>query len=475
MVRAWTCLLIGLLAGFAWLAAAPAAQADTLETARAALALSASGDHTQAIALSQSLVREETADGTAWRVRAYILSQAGHSDLALTAYEEAIQLDGQDVIALNNAARLMIEAGRAQEALLRIRQVLTLAPRYADARNNRGVALEHLGRLQDAEYAYRGALMVNPRHARAINNLGALRLRRGQPDEARADFERALALDPTLEEARLNVARSQDHNRLDAGYVQSLETRAAAHPHDAGAQVQALAARAAQQASTGALEAARATLLRALEADPRNPALLNNLGVVQDQLGNDRDAMLRFQEAAALDPSLHVVRNNVGIVHVHRGALDLARGVFESLIRDAPRFHRAHYNLGVLHAAQGDVLRALQSLRRARALAPNDPHTIYNLGLVRRRMGAPPRVEHHYYRRALGIDPGLAEAHLGMGTLLASPETPAALRNPSQARTHLRRFLELARPNDAKGREQAASWLRWLNASQSRVLGSTRG
>ena len=454
LLTALTCVVLG---------AAPAA-AETLDLAREACAASQTGQHQHAMALSQQLVDSKPHDGSAWRVHAYVLSRAEHPDLALTAYEEAIKLDPRDVIALNNAASLMLKQDRAREALMRIRDVLLIAPRYADARNNRGVALERLGRLHDAENAYRGATMVNPRHARAHNNLGAVRLRRGEVQGAATAFRRAMEIDPRLAAPRLNLALVQERGRSDAAFVEALEAQADAPGADVALRVRALAARAGQLAFDGDMEGARTKMLAALALDPQNAALLNNAGVIEDQLGNDRDAMLHLQAALESDPQLHVVRNNIGIVHVHRGDLDLAKGVFRNIIEDAPRFYRAHYNLGVIYASQGEIHEALAALRRASQIAPDDPDTIYNLGLVRSRMGAPRRVEYRYYQRALRLNPHLVEAHLGLGTLMADPETPARLRNPAQARVHLQRFLELVRPGDQAGREQAEGWLRWLDA-----------
>ena len=87
----------------------------------------------------------------------------------------------------------------------------------------------------------------------------------------------------------------------------------------------------------------------------------------------------------------------------------------------------------------------------------------YDLTLLRARAGASPAEERQGYEAALLLDPGLAEANLALGGLLADPATPAEVRDPAQARIRLLRFLELAKPSDADGRAQAKSWLAWLD------------
>lgn len=193
--------------------------------------------------------------------------------------------------------------------------------------------------------------------------------------------------------------------------------------------------------------------------------MLNDLGVVEDQLGQDREALAHLHEALRQEPSLAVAQNNVGIVHVHRAEWDAAAAAFEEVIALDTRFHRAHYNLGVVRAAQGRTPEARVQFEEAARLAPRDASVRYNLGLLRREEGVAPASERRAYEEALALDPDLAEAHLALGAFLADPATPAALRDPQRAVTHLQRFLDLASPSDGDGRLQARSWLRWLAES----------
>ena len=316
---------------------------------------------------------------------------------------------------------------------------------------------------QEAASAYRAATEADPEHAKAHSNLGTLAYRQGRADEARERFRRAHDLDPTLGAPALNLLLVGGPDLERDELLSTL--RATVDRLDAPRRVRARAyvALAGREAADGDFEAARSLYLEALALDPDDYALLNNLAVVEDQLGLDRDAILHLEAALAARPDLLVAQNNVGIVHVHRGSMESAEAIFRYILEKDANFHRAHYNLGVVLAAEGRLPQALQSFQRAATLAPRDADIRYNLGLLRRRLGASEDEERRAYEAALILDPGLAEAHLSLGCFLADPQTRRDLRDEAAARRHLTRFLELAGEFDAGGRAQANAWLAWLD------------
>ena len=422
------------------------------------------GDQTAALAASRSAVTTHPTSSVAWRVHGWVLSRTGNRSEALAAYHRAVRLDPGDVVARNNLGSLLLASGDVDEALRQIDEALRLDANYADALNNRGVALERKGRAAEAKQAYEVATQVAPDHPAAHNNLGAMRLRAGDRRGAAESFRRAAELDDAFEAPALNLALLDDPTLADEASYQRLLRMAKAPGASVQIRARALGARAARASMRKDWSEARRLYLAAVELQPANARLLNNLGAAEDQLGMDRFAALHLNEALRLEPDLHVARNNLGIVHVHRGDPKRAEALFREIIRKDPRFHRAYYNLGVLQAAQGRLSDARDSLRAAWRLAPNDAAVRYNLGLIARERGASPARERRAYEEALELDSELGEAHLALGSLLADPATPADMRDELQARVHLERFLELALASDDEGRAQARSWLRWLDS-----------
>jgi Flp pilus assembly protein TadD len=446
---------------------APAAHAEDAPLRRA-WDLWKAGDLDAAVAAAERATVEMPREIEAWKLYGYLLSSGGRKVEAERAYAQAAALGPNDAVAANNHAAVLIALGRLGPAEVACRRAIALRPGYADAQNNLGVVLERQGKADDARTAYRDATRADPGHAYAHNNLGALALRDGRRQEAEAALRRAQSLAPALAAPVLNLALLQGRDVSDPEIARALEAALDDPAAPPALKARAYAARAGREAAARRFEAARDLYLKALDLGGGDVVLLNNLAVAEDQLGLDRDAMLHLAAALELRPGLLVTRNNVGIVHVHRGSLALAEDTFRGILQEDERFHRAHYNLGVVLAAQGRLDSALRSFERAAELAPRDADVRYNLGLLRRRQGGALRDEMAAYREAIALDPGLAEARLSLGSLLADPQTPVGLRSEDEARTHLGRFLELASPGDDEGRAQARAWIAWIDGRRRR-------
>lgn len=457
-------LLAGfLIAGLPGLASSARADDTIPEDALRARDAMRGGDTTTALEASQRAVEGWPSSLPAWRVRGWVLRRTGDTNGAVEAYRTALRLRPGDAIANNNLGIVLLGLGDLEEALQRFDAAVAAAPTYADAINNRGVVLERRGDDPEARRAYRAAAEADPEHAAAHNNLGAALLKSGDREGALAAFERASRLDAAFDAPALNLALLQDPELADAANYQRLLEAAARPGASVAIRVRALAAQAMRASGRKDWSSARRLYLEAVELQPRNARILNNLGAVEDQLHMDRFAALHLNEALAIDPNLHVARNNLGIVQVHRGEPRVAERTFREIIRRDPRFHRAHYNLAVLLASTGRVGEARASLERAAALAPGDAAVRYNLGLVARARDGGAAAEREAYEAALVLEEELAEAHLSLGCLLADPETPSGVRDPVRARRHLERFLELALPSDGEGKAQARAWLDYLD------------
>ena len=436
------------------------------DPAAAALAASKRADSVEAIRLSEEAVRAKPS-AAVWNVKGFVLSSAGRKDEALDAYAQASALDAKDLLSRLNRGSILLALGRNEDAKAVLDEALAIDPRSARAHNHQAVALERLNRLEDARNEYRAAMRLDPRDAVAPNNLGALAYRRGVEGAAAALFAKARELDPAFRAAALNSSLSQALASPAGSAKGEADVLAEAAVPGASAAVRARAkgVEAARAAREGRLDEAKRLHLEQLTLDGNDPSALNNLGVVEDRLGETREALTHFQAALDLRPDDPTVRNNIGVVQVHRGDLAAAETEFRAVLRADPRFHRAHHNLGVVLGAKGDRAGAVASLRRAAELQPDDASAIYNLAILARDFGADRTSERSAYERALSLDPTLDEARLALGTLLADPMTPPALRDEAKARNQLTRFLSRATPGDTAGRKQATDWLLWLDAS----------
>ena len=200
------------------------------------------------------------------------------------------------------------------------------------------------------------------------------------------------------------------------------------------------------QAETGAYDAARASLERALEIDPgssiarfnlaevmrrqgryaaaveqyrRTLALDSNyakahlgLGLANRQQG--RPAMESFRRALQSDPLLAEAHLGLGRESVERRRAAEAARHFLQALRVDPDSAEAHLNLGLAQARQGLQEEALEAFRQAAAQDPVSPEAHYNLGVALARKG---RIQEalQFFRQAVRLKPEDAEAQSNLG------------------------------------------------------------
>lgn len=200
------------------------------------------------------------------------------------------------------------------------------------------------------------------------------------------------------------------------------------------------------QAETGAYDAARASLERALDIDPESPIAHFNLAEVMRRQGRYADAFEQYRRTVALDPNYAKAYLGLGQVnrqqgrpamesfrqavrsdpllaeaHIGLGRESLERrqageaaGHFLQALRVDPDSAEAHLDLGLARARQGLQEEALAAFRQAAALDPASPEAHYNLGVALARQGRT-REALQYFRQAVRLKPEDTEAHSNLG------------------------------------------------------------
>lgn len=161
-----------------------------------------------------------------------------------------------DMTALDRRAKLHMELaaayfGRGQStvALDEVKKALAVLPDLPEAYSLRGLIYASLGQPQLADDSFQRSLRLNPRDADAMHNYGWFLCQERRFVEAEAQFDAAIAVPQYRDAARSTLAKGLC------------------------------------QARDGRYEMAEATLLRAYEMAPTNPATAFNLGEVLYRLG----------------------------------------------------------------------------------------------------------------------------------------------------------------------------------------------
>jgi Flp pilus assembly protein TadD len=172
----------------------------------------------------------------------------------------------------------------------------------------------------------------------------------------------------------------------------------------------------ASYADAGRLDAAIATLAKAVRLDSRFWKAHHELGGALYRSGRLREALGRFREAARLRPGDASVQFNLAKALVASGSGEEARQAFARALVLNPQFGEAHQELGVLLFGAGRVQEAIRHLRSAVEWSPASSTAHSDLGGALAQAGQTAEALTHI-RMALSIDPDNAAARENLARL----------------------------------------------------------
>lgn len=120
------------------------------------------------------------------------------------------------------------------------------------------------------------------------------------------------------------------------------------------------------------LQEAAASYRAALALVPNHPAIHNNLGNAQKELGDHSGAIASYRRAIALDPGHYRAHFNLGMVLEAAGEFTEAVACYRRAIAIKPDYAKPYNNLAGRLRVQGRPSEAVAYYRRAAELVPDD-------------------------------------------------------------------------------------------------------
>jgi tetratricopeptide (TPR) repeat protein len=313
----------------------------------------------------------------------------------------------------------MVYSGESQDSLANehLERAVRLKPAFAAGHTNLATNLIRLGKLEAAQEQLKRSVALDPKNFDSNHNLGELYVRMGKLPDAIPYLKHAQEIAPTY----------------DNGYDLSMAYMLTGRTAPARQVVQ--------------------TLLK-----QKNTAELHNLlGQIEEKDGNFVVAANEFETAAHQDPSESNLFDWASELLMHR-TLEPAIEVFKTSAERYPNSARMAIGLGIALYSRGKYDDAIKSLLRASDLSASDPRCYFFLSKAydsspsqanevierfRRFSEQQPENAHAYYyyamslwkgkraqdpsldrqhiesllRRAVTLDPKLADAHLQLGNL----------------------------------------------------------
>jgi Flp pilus assembly protein TadD len=172
------------------------------------------------------------------------------------------------------------------------------------------------------------------------------------------------------------------------------------------------------------------------QAEFRDAAHLNNLGVAYMNQQRFPEALKAFRQAAALDPRVRPAKVNEGIALANLQKYAAAEAVLNAVVRKDPANVRAWYVLGLVYKSEGNPERALDSFLTAAKLASHDPDVFYFIGVLQSETGQHEKAIASF-QQALALNQFHASAEFALARALQR------LGRTDQAAEHLAQFQHI--------------------------------
>lgn len=100
-----------------------------------------------------------------------------------------------------------------------------------------------------------------------------------------------------------------------------------------------------------------------VETAPRDPEILNNLGIALGRIGQVKEAVQILEEAITAKPAFVKAMNNMALVLADAGQSDRALAVLENALKKDPAYFIGLFNKGMIHYERQEWAMALAALR----------------------------------------------------------------------------------------------------------------
>lgn len=296
-----------------------------------------------------------------------LLFRDGEIDAALTHYIQALKVRPDDVEVHNNLGNALAAKERFDEAIKHYSRAVELDPNHAAGFNNMGVAYDKQGDIEKAMEYYGKAIKLDPNYAAAYNNLGLAKVKLGRLEDAVKDYVRAIELIPNnvtfncnignvfyrlgnIEKAKgyyrkaLQCNPEYDEARLRLEMMAVHDQRSEANPQEI--EIENIFREIAESLeSEGKLSEAITYYTKALEVEPNNVDIHNNIAILNAKMGETTAAITHFKKSLKLDPQNADVLNNLGNCFFLQGDIIEAKKYYEQALKIDPNHSQAKLNL----------------------------------------------------------------------------------------------------------------------------------
>jgi len=153
---------------------------------------------------------------------------------------------------------------------------------------------------------------------------------------------------------------------------------------------------------------------KALDIEPDQEVIYNNMGIIYKKKGNYIKAIECYQRAIEINPDDETSYYNMGNIYIEKNKYDKAIEYYKKAIEINPLSASTNYNMGIAYYDKDNFDITINCFQKAIEINPRDADTYYNLGLVYgNKDNYDKAIE--YFKKAIEIEPDYAESYYSMG------------------------------------------------------------
>jgi arylsulfatase A-like enzyme/Flp pilus assembly protein TadD len=285
--------------------------------------------------------------------RGRALLAAGHADRAGEDFSAVLALNPRNPDALQNLGSVRLAKGDLDEAAALFQQILDAAPDSPKALTSLGIARVRQGRFADAKPLLEHALALEPDSETAKERLAAVNEKLSAPSGPGATASPGTPSGPATPPPAAGGALAQARSLYAAGRFADIVTLAQDEIR-AGRdtpEIRFALASALFQLKRDA--AAAAEYKRVLAVKPDDARALAGLALIALRQGRSQDAMTYLEQSKRADPSNPDVQRNLGILYDEAGRTREAIACYLAALDLAPKALDLRFFLGRAYARVG--------------------------------------------------------------------------------------------------------------------------
>lgn len=248
----------------------------------------------------EQALADDPNDPRAWLDLGLAYEAAGAFASAEKAYRRAIEIDANFAEPFNNLGVLLRESGKLAEATAMLERAVDLDPRLTAARFNLGLAYEEQGKLAEAERQYLTTIEQLPSDPVPRINLAMMLLDMKRIEDAAVQLRAARPM--VRGDVLLSIAVGEGLRRARLPDEAVPVLRTALSQASDPPPTELLAELALAYYAVGDLDAAEATMRRAIGQNERDPALQYAYGSILAKRGELGKARAHLRRTIKLDP-----------------------------------------------------------------------------------------------------------------------------------------------------------------------------